>query len=198
MRRQKTKEQSVYYTELERRGLTGMLPEDADPLHMLRQRGFISLVVHRGRHFDYDFATELEQEKIEYQVKSFGPDELYPFSHLEFSLPHFIDDRVLLPDGRRGEREVRPSKRLTRQRYFGKYSESVKRTTSLHTDLPIAQLQMVRGHGFIAWSGSLPSRSIDQLVRQGIEFAMRGYFEGDTVVYEVQLHGFIDDREEAD
>lgn len=154
--------------------------------------------MHRGGHFYYDFATELEQEKNEYQLKSFGPEELYPCPHIEFGLPYFIDDRVLLPDWRRGEREVRPSKRLTRQRYFGKYSELVKLTTSLHTELSIVQLQLVRGHGFIVWSGSLPSRSIDQLVRQGIEFAMRGYFEGDTVVYEVQLHGFIDDCEEDD
>lgn len=82
--------------------------------------------------------------------------------------------------------------------YFGKYCEAVKLSTFLHTDLPMAQLQMERGHGFIAWRRSLRSCSINQLFRQGIEFAMRGYFGGDTVVYEVQLHGFIDDCEEAD
>ncbi|HCV52846.1 MAG TPA: hypothetical protein DGL70_05725 [Exiguobacterium sp.] len=198
MRRQETKEQLVYYTELERRGLTGMLPKDTDPLQLLRQRGFISVELHRGRRFDYDLATELEHEGIEYQVKSLGPDESNPCPRLEFSLPHFVDDRVLLPDGHRVEREVRPSKRLTRQRYFGKYSDVIKVNPSLHTDQSIAQLQMIRGHGFIVWRGSIPFRSIDQFVRQGIEFAMRGYFGGDTVVYEVQLHGFIDDREEAD
>lgn len=197
MRRQETKEPPVYYTELERRGLTGMSHKDDDPLRLLRQRGLISVELHRGRRFDYDLATELEHERIEYQVKSLGPDESSLCPRLEFSLPHFIDDRVLLPDGRRGEREVRPSERLALQHYFGKYSEVVKLSPFLHTDLPMAQLQMVRGHGFIAWSGSLPSRSINQFVRQGIEFAMRGYFGGDTVVYEVQLHGFIDDREES-
>lgn len=150
MRRQETKEPLVYYTELERRGLTGMLPKDTDPLQLLRQRGFISVELHRGRRFDYDLATELEHEGIEYQVKSLGPDESNPCPRLEFSLPHFVDDRILLPDGHRGEGEVRPSERLALHHYFGKYSEAVKLNPFLHTDLSLAQLQMVRGHGFIA------------------------------------------------
>ncbi|MDW2886689.1 hypothetical protein [Exiguobacterium artemiae] len=197
MKRQAVKEPIIRYTELERKGLVEKLHPGDDVLRLLQQRGFIYV---EGKISAPQFVLlkALEANGIEYQLKSFGFDDGHPNPEIEISLPHFIDDRVLLPDGTRGGREIRmPQPTYRTFIYDTPYSVVKKRNAFLHTDERGALTQVLTTCGFVAYRGSVPLSFLQRLTRNGFELAMRSYHE-DGIEYEIQLHGFIDDREQAD
>lgn len=197
MKRQAIKEPIIRYIELERKGLVGKLHQGDDVLRLLQKRGFICV---EGKLSAFQFALleALEAAGIEYQLKSFGFDDWHPNPEIEISLPHFIDDRVLLPDGTRGEREIRiPQPTYRTFIYDEPYSVVKNGNAFLHTDERGALNQVLMSCGFVAYRGSVPLSFLQRLTRNGFELAMRSYHD-DGVEYEIELQGFIDDRENAD
>lgn len=197
MKSQAVKEPIIRYTELEQKGLVEKLHQGDDVLRLLQQRGFICV---EGKLSVFQFALleTLEANGIEYQLKSFGFDDWHPNPEIEISLPHFIDDRVLLPDGTRGGREIRmPQPTYRTFIYDEPYSVVKKGNAFLHTDERGVLTQVLMTCGFVAYRGSVPLSFLQRLTRNGFELAMRSYHE-DGVLYETELHGFIDDREQTD
>lgn len=190
MKRQAVKEPIIRYTELERKGLVEKLHPGDDVFRLLQQRGFICVEAKISA-LQFVLLETLEANGIEYQLKSFGFDDWHPNPKIEISLPHFIDDRVLLPDGTRGGREIRmPQPTYRTFTYDAPYSVVKERNA-------FALTQVLKTYGFVAYCGSVPLSFLQRMTRNGFELAMRSYHEN-GVEYEIQLHGFIDDREQAD
>ena len=196
MRRQSVTAPIIRYTELEERGLVGMLQKDDDLIRLLLERGFIS-VEGKGTGAPFSFMEELEKEGIEYQMKSFGLDDLHPNPHSEFNLHHFVDDRVMNQEGFRVAREIKPPQLVPCNPYKITFSEASRLAAFLTKDNRNALLQMIRTYGFVG-TDELSYRLIRHLNRKKVEFMMRSYVDGENVSYEFQLQTFIDDREDAD
>ncbi|WP_393964386.1 hypothetical protein [Exiguobacterium sp. S22-S28] len=125
MRPQSIKQQTVSYTQLEKQGLVGMIERSDDLLKLLQERGFISIEGKFTSIFSF-FLEKLEVRKIEYQLKWFANDDSHLHPNTEINLPYFIDDRVLSPNGLRGEREIRPPHSRLKRYPYEPYSVAVK------------------------------------------------------------------------
>lgn len=194
MRPQSVKQQTISYTRLEEQGLVRMIDRSEDVLKMLEERAFISI---EGKFMSiYSvFLEKLEACKMEYQLKWFANGDLHSSPHTEINLPHFIDDRVLLPDGRRGERQIRPPHSRYKRYEYEPYSIAVLQNPFLHTDERTALYQVLLTCGFIAYKGRVPVTLLQFLSRHKCEFSMRSCHDEHGWEYEIQLHGFIDDRD---
>ncbi|ASI36865.1 hypothetical protein A0126_18800 (plasmid) [Exiguobacterium sp. N4-1P] len=186
----------VRYTELKEQGLVEMLHEGDDLIRLLQERGFIC-VEGKVTFAPYRLMLELEEERIEYQVKSFGVDDVHVNPHSEFSLPHFIDDRIINVDGFREPRRIKPPNFVPRNIFDMTFSEASAYTPFLTEDNKKGLLQMIRNFGFVG-TNHLSYRLVHNLNLRKTEFMMRSYVDHESISYEFQLEGFIDDREDSD
>lgn len=196
MRKQSVRAPLVRYTELEEQGLVEMLHEGDDLLRLLQERGFIC-VEGKVTFAPYRLMLDLEKEGIEYQVKSFGFDDLHPNPHSEFSLPHFIDDRITNAEGFREERRIKPPNFVPHHSFNMTFSEAAAYAPFLTENNKNGVLQMIRNFGFVG-TDHLSYRLIHNMSLRKTEFMMRSYVDQDAISYEFQLDGFVDDREDAD
>lgn len=196
VRRQSIRAPIIRYTELEETDLIEKLDEGDDLLRLLQERGFIR-VEGKANRTPFRLMLELEQEGIEYQMKSFGCDGLHPTPHSEFSLPHFIDDRVMNEEGVRVGRQIKPPHLIPRNPLEITFSEAAEMAPFLTKDNRNGVLQMIRTFGFVG-TEELSYRLVQHLSLKKVDFMMRSYVDEEKVTYEFQLHGFIDDREDAD
>lgn len=179
VKRQAVKEPIIRYTKLEQKGLVEKLHPGDDVLRLLQQRGFIC-VEGKLSVFQFDLLETLEANGIEYQLKSFGFDDLHPNPEIEISLPHFIDDRILLPDGTRGGREIRMPQPTYRMFIYNEpYSVVKKGDAFLYTDERGALTQVLMTCGFVAYRGSVPLSFLQRLTRNGFELAVNCDYYGE-------------------
>jgi len=195
MRPQSVKQLTVSYTQLEKQGLVGMIDRSEDVLKMLEERAFI-IIEGQFMSIYSVFLEELEVRKIEYQLKWFANGDLHSSPNTEINLPHFIDDRVLLPNGQRSERQIRPPHPRYKKYEYEPYSVAVRQNPFLQTDERTALYQVLLTCGFIAYNGRVPVTLLQFLSRRKCEFSMRSYHDEHGWEYEIQLQGFVDDRDE--